>query len=538
MRNTYKYIVVMLALVFTLTSCNEDELVQQRLEDNPLPEEEVIVSGSADFTKYVSLGNSLTAGFMDGALFPLGQRDAYPSLLAAQFAQAGGGSFTFPNIVSGNGFGGVNADGSLRGRSSANAAAAADPTASLSDIIKFSAGSAITPSTVGSANLNNFGVPGMRMVDATFPGYGALNPYFGGFQSSATSSVLSDAAASGATFFSVWLGSNDVLGYALAGGAFGEEFDPANTSTLSSVEAFSASLSGVLDAMSANGAEGVILTIPPVTLTPFFQFVTSSAAGINLIPLDEGTAGAVNAGYAQYNSGLDAAVLLSIITAEEAARRKVTFSAGANRPVITDENLTVADISAAFGAPAGSVVLPNTRHLEAGELLPLTAAAVLGQPADPANPASIQGVAVPLADQFVLTLAEQGALGLRIATFNAIIAGQAAARPNINLVDIQPLFSDMFGLTPTQAALLGLSEAAQASADGTLGLISNGTTFVPLSLDLSLVFNSLFSTDLVHPNPRGQVFVANEIIKVLNATYGSNFQEINPLDAPGINVAL
>ncbi|MEL6556751.1 MAG: hypothetical protein AAFQ94_01115 [Bacteroidota bacterium] len=540
MKNTFKYIIGMLALVSTMfiSSCNEDELIQERLDDNPLPTPTVITPGTADFTKYVSLGNSLTAGFMDGALFPLGQRDTYASMLGTQFAQAGGGTFVFPNTVTGNGFGGVNPDGSFRGRSSANAAAAADPNAALSDIIEFSDGSAITPSSIPSASLNNFAVPGMRIVDATFGGYGALNPYFGGFQSSATASVVGDAAAAGATFFSVWLGSNDVLGYALAGGAFGEDFDPTNSSTLTSTDAFTAALSGILDAMSANGAEGLVLTIPPVTLTPFFQFVTGTEAGINLIPLDAATAGAVNAGYSDYNDGLDAAVLLSIITTEEATRRKVNFIEGANRPVITDETLTVADISLAFGLPAGSVILPNTRHMEPGELLPLTAASVLGVPADPANPTSIQGVAVPLADQFVLTTAEQGAIILRTAQFNGIIAAQAAARPNVNLVDIQPLFSDMFGLTTTQAALLGLSDAAQAAADGVPGLVSNGVTFVPLSLDLNAVFTSLFSTDLIHPNPRGQAFVANEIIRVLNSTYESNFEEVDPLNFPGINVAL
>ncbi|MEO1257009.1 MAG: G-D-S-L family lipolytic protein, partial [Bacteroidota bacterium] len=307
-------------------SCNESELIEERLEDNPIPEEEAIVSGDADFTKYVALGNSLTAGFMDGALFPLGQRDAYPSILAAQFEQTGGGSFAFPDIVSGNGFGALNEDGSIRGRSSANAAAAADPTASLSDIIQFSTGSPITTSTIPSASINNFAVPGMRMVDAGFAGYGALNPYFGGFQSSATASVIGDAAAAGATFFSVWLGSNDVLGYALSGGAFGEDFDPTNPSTLSSVDAFNTTLSAVLDAMSANGADGVILNIPPVTLAPFFQFVTSTEDGINLIPLDAATASVVNDGYVQYNDGLDAAVALSVISAEEAARRKISFA--------------------------------------------------------------------------------------------------------------------------------------------------------------------------------------------------------------------
>ena len=47
--------------------------------------------GSADFTKYVAVGNSLTAGFADGGLYRDGQLNSYPSILAGQFATVGGG---------------------------------------------------------------------------------------------------------------------------------------------------------------------------------------------------------------------------------------------------------------------------------------------------------------------------------------------------------------------------------------------------------------------------------------------------------------
>ena len=49
--------------------------------------------GSADFSTYVALGNSLTAGYADGSLYKTAQLNSYPSILAEQFLKAGGGNF-------------------------------------------------------------------------------------------------------------------------------------------------------------------------------------------------------------------------------------------------------------------------------------------------------------------------------------------------------------------------------------------------------------------------------------------------------------
>ena len=49
------------ALLFTV-SCQHD------FENST--EDVVVTSGEANFSKYVSLGNSLTAGYRDGALYP------------------------------------------------------------------------------------------------------------------------------------------------------------------------------------------------------------------------------------------------------------------------------------------------------------------------------------------------------------------------------------------------------------------------------------------------------------------------------------
>ena len=53
-------------------------------------------AGNADFTKFVSIGDSLTAGYADGALYLLGQQNSFPGMLAQQFAAVGGGTFVQP----------------------------------------------------------------------------------------------------------------------------------------------------------------------------------------------------------------------------------------------------------------------------------------------------------------------------------------------------------------------------------------------------------------------------------------------------------
>ena len=43
-------------------------------------------SGEANFSVYVAIGNSLTAGYMDGTVSKGSQANSYPNLLAQQFS--------------------------------------------------------------------------------------------------------------------------------------------------------------------------------------------------------------------------------------------------------------------------------------------------------------------------------------------------------------------------------------------------------------------------------------------------------------------
>lgn len=513
-----------LGLALLLGACStEDDLIEERAADNPLPAAEPLPTGTpgtADFTKYVAIGNSLTAGFMDGALYTSGQQNAFPAILAQQFqiAGVGGGAFNQPNINAENGY-----------NTSLNPGQPGTPIAGHfvlnleEQSIESTLGEPITPYAGDRALLNSFGVPGARAIDAVFSGYGLANPFFGRFASAADASMIGDAARAQGTFFTVWLGSNDVLGWALSGGSAPDgEVDPAaqatNPATLTSIASFTQAYQGIISSMLATPeAKGVAINIPPVTLLPFFR-----AVGYNPVPLGEANAAALNAGYFQYNQGLDGAVQLGQITAEEAARRKIDFAASPVNPVvIVDEDLSEVDLSATQQLPPGSIVLPKLRQTDSTDLLLLSVSPLLGQ--EQREGGGPYGLQDPVTDQYVLTPQEQAILITRIKDLNKEIADIIdPVKEQVALLDINPVFANIAGLSPAQAAQLGMSPEAQAAADGTQGLVVDGVVLAP-----SFLPNGIFSVDGIHPNPKGHAVVANEIIKVINSTFGAAIPRVD-----------
>ena len=512
-----------LGLALLLLACSsEDELIEERKLDN-LPPETTLrgTPGSANFTKYVALGNSLTAGLMDAALYTSGQQNAFPNILAQQFQieGVGGGAFNQPDINAVNGFNTALNDLSNPGQ------------ATFGHYVLNIAAGGIEPVTPGDpftvyegdrSALNNFGVPGARTIDATAAGYGQFNPFFGRFASSENASMIGDATQAQGTFFTLWLGGNDVLSWATSGGSApdGEvdrEAQSTNSATLTNIEDFTQAYQGIINSLlSVPDAKGLAITIPPITLLPYFR-----AVPYNPVPLDQANADALNQGYAQYNQGLDAAVQVGQISAEEAARRKIAFEASpTNAIVIVDKDLTAADISVVFGLPPGTQLLPNLRQTDSTDLLVLPLRNLLGEEqTEGAGPFGLQD---PVPDQYVLTLNEQRTLITRQVTFNTIIRNiLLQTQDRVALVDLDPLFADIAGLNPDQTLQLGMLSAVNA-ADNTIGIRVDGATLFPTFLP-----DGIFSTDGIHPNPKGHSLVAREVVKVINASFGATIPAID-----------
>ena len=496
----------MFGLIFV--SCSDDDTIVDTTP--PMPDPVVYTSGSANFSNYVALGNSLTAGFSDAALFQSGQVASYPNMLASNFALAGGGDFNIPLMA--DDLGGMTLGGT--------------PIAGNRLILSFTTGSpapipvqgqgATEISNVLSGSFNNMGVPGAKSYHLLAPRYGnlagvpigAANPYFARFASSPNATVLGDAAAQGATFFSLWIGNNDILGYVTAGGAGVDQtgnIDPSTYggSDISDPNVVAGAINGVLQTMTANGAGGVIANLPDVTTIPFLTTVP-----YNPVPLDAATAALLNGAYASYNQALLAfstdqnPLGTPLITPEEAAKRTISFEAGSSNPVVLiDEDLT--DLTAV------SPALINMRQSTPDDLLTLTSSSFIGTLANPADPTSINGVAVPLADNWVLTPEEQTTANAALTVYNQTIAA-LASQYDIAFVD-------------ANALLVELGANGFTQADGSVVTATFGT-------------GGGFSLDGVHPSPRGYAILANAFVQAINSKYGSNLPGVNPLDFTGLYI--
>jgi lysophospholipase L1-like esterase len=223
-------------------------------------------AGKADFSTYVALGNSLTSGYADGDLFRSGQLNSYPSMLAKQFSFVGRkGEFKQPLMVDETGFG---------ARLKFTGLTATGPV-----IVPFGAANPANFASIGSQGpYNNLGVPGAKSYHLGVAGYGnpALgannyNPYYARFATATTSSVLGDALAQHPTFFSLWIGNNDVLLYATSGGS---------ADAITPVATFTASINATVAALRVTGAKGVMANIPDISSLPFFNTVPYNALAL------------------------------------------------------------------------------------------------------------------------------------------------------------------------------------------------------------------------------------------------------------------
>jgi len=256
--------------------------------------------GNADFTNYISVGNSLTQGYMDGGLYEEGQQNSYPSLIANQMSivQPGINEFKQP-MTFGNGSGYMHLE--------INQTTGELDVVSSTDVGGF--GESPTWATWGdqykSLKMNNLGVSGITLIQTSSQDntdaavnnviLGGIeipfvftqegNPFsrfldFGGnpFLAGTPIEYLDHVKQSKATFFTCWLGNNDVLGYALSGGVPTSFSVPGlggiEYNALSDVTEFSNKYDSILTAFFNMGAEGVCATLPDVTSIPNLTTIT------------------------------------------------------------------------------------------------------------------------------------------------------------------------------------------------------------------------------------------------------------------------
>jgi hypothetical protein len=476
-------------------------------------------AGSASFTKFIAIGNSFVAGVQGGALFTTAQNNSLPAILNKQF-QCVGASATFnqPSINASLGWNLFVTQPFLTdntkpilGRMLLQYSGATSPKPNPQAYAPGNLEALPNPSanpgfmyTGSKTALNNFGVPAIVLGQSLISQTGnwslagtdpRFQPFYGRFASApGTSTIIGDAAAAGGSFFLFWLGLDDFFLHAafggdptkapltVANGGGPTNFDFQYTAAITSLLSSNANL------------KGVVGNFPDIFKMPHFTSVV-----YNPIPLDAATATAVTAGLATpYNGIVNAAYANGIITAEERDKRLLTYAAGNNKILLTDETLT--DLTAFMnGAGAGALVpYARARQTTSADIIPLSTGSVLG--------VGGAGVNVPVADQYVLIPSEITAINNARIAYNAIVAGVVSANSTkLALADIDATMS------------------AFVTAQVYYGPDYNGLTLTPNINPPT----GIYSEDGAHFNTRGYAFISRTFITAINAKFGATIPLTN-----------
>jgi hypothetical protein len=220
-------------------------------------------SGSADFSAYIAIGDSQTAGYADGGLYRAVQINSFPNIIAEQLKSVGGGTFNQPL------FSEAQASGAGYKKLSSFTS---DGSPVITDVPATALRNGGPFLTKHTGDNSNYGVPGIKVIHAQVAGYGNANPYYerllAASYPAAVTPYLDYATTKPYTFFTCWLGNNDALGYATAGGASDALTPPAQ---------FTAAYTAVIDKLTAGGQKGAVATIPDVSTIPYFTTVSIPA---------------------------------------------------------------------------------------------------------------------------------------------------------------------------------------------------------------------------------------------------------------------
>lgn len=272
-----KKLIYILSCIYLLSSCTPEL-------DIPEPS-----AGEANFSKTIAIGGNYMAGYQNGALFRKGQRLSLPALLSQQFRMVGGNIFNQALMPDENGIG-TNSktwESYFITPSKLGYKTDCKGVTALSPIKNYISVANASPYLVGIAgnSIHNLAVPFANMSDYFNPAFGNAfsttgnkNPYYNRIASNpGTSTLANDIVSQNPTFVVAWLGMEDIYNYASSGGT---------SAPIPSAVSFSNSVEALLAPLTANGAKGVIATIPDFRSFPYYTLVKWDNAELTQIRAD------------------------------------------------------------------------------------------------------------------------------------------------------------------------------------------------------------------------------------------------------------
>ena len=452
------FVTTIIALVFS--GCMDKTDLTAPSASNP-------VNGNADLTRFVTIGNSLTAGWQNGALYASSQNYSFGNQIAKQV----GTTFEQP-LVSDPGTGGRMEIKTL-------------------DIAKGEIDIYYNPNKGNAENLkyqypyNNLGIPGALLYDvlyatssttcasALFSSSHTPNPMFDLILRS-HGSQFAQAKALHPTFITLWIGNNDVLGFATSGG-----FSPSEPTPVSGgLYNFQSAFTQLADSIASLGAKVVVANIPDVDAIPYFSTVGPVVAmetpwgALKLL-------GAPGIIYQKHGEIVASGVAdsLSLLTGQLLM------------------TLPAINYATLIGQPTGQYYRDNNYP-------------ALPPGIDTTKPFGLHPQN-PWPDALILDASEIATTENTVASYNSIISSLANAK-GFGLVDINSFFNSI------------------RQKDFTGGVYFNGVNF-----STTYITGGIFGLDGILPTNQGQAIVANEFIKVINSKFGANIPLINVATIPG-----
>lgn len=442
--------------------------------------------GTADFTRFVSIGDGTPGGYADASLNRESQLVAFPNLLAEQFKLVGGGEFSQPLVlpyastINGHtytsfGFenGKVCTQYDLQYRALCGGEPELHPEMVDSAILKSNDLLAILNFQVepppAGGYYNNLAAQGAKLVYVNMkpnwfhaPKTGSTSSTYWkkisstkGAVGATASTMLQDAMAQNPTFVSINAGGVDVLRYAKSGG----DQDNGDDDMITPLSEFHDSLYSMMNTLTANNAgivKGVIVNIIGLNSFPYFTYNKYNGLILTSSQADE-----LNAQYAG----------------------QFTFHTGANNYVIDDQSATNAC---------------KCRQIKDNEY-------ILIEIQDSLRWCYGIGSKVPLRKRWVLDETEITTVNTTIVAFNAELKA-AANTYNFAYVD-------------------GYNSIKQ---------VVNGTQYGGITLTSEYVNGNQFSLDGLNIGSFGQVTTANGCIEAINKKYGSTIPGIDATKFSGV----
>ena len=435
--------------------------------------------GEANFDNFMVIGGSMSAGFMDGALYTEGQNYAYPTLVSNNIEELSGSEiYATITIDSENGYN-FEAEESTGEGSGRYELIFRDTQASYPIRIP-TTGESLLPYTGSLDGLNNFSIPGLRILEIDSMNALAGNPYFDRIQSVPQGSSLLDIVLQNEpSVLLLQLGTDRMFNYVMAGASGDENPDPESITEidLTPTPLFEEELISIINrVLSETESEIILSTIPNPLVLPYLNTIPwyfTLEEVSKILQKDLSYLSQFNRDVQIFNQGRDFGN----------RRRVIVFDTLGDE---TFRGLIIEDEYLVDAQNEEGEIIPKWRQLGSDDYLLYSAEEIHFESR---NSDLTFGSTTPVEDKYVLTESEQEIINTKIEEFNEIIKESANMSPRIKILDVEELLIDV---AEEKIFFDGVNYILEFGPDG------------------------IISADGYSLNPKGQALFANALIELIN----------------------